>query len=185
MKLSPRCLGLWRRILERLPHAMLAFSPVNPSWNSSYLRWLDANGIEANRVVFLPRPSIETGQLARYRLLDIALDALPCGNVNGTMEALAMGVPVVTLLGPRHGERLGYALLSRFGANETVARTEDEYVSLVSRLAEDKEWAAGLRSSIAEARACSPVRDAAAHVRGLEAAYKQMLAEQNVMAGMR
>ena len=183
MKLSPRCLGLWRKVLERLPRAILAFSPVSPSWNSSYRRWLQANGIEAGRVVFLPRPPTESGQLARYRLLDVALDPLPCGNVNGTMEALAMGVPVVTLLGPRHGERLGHALLSRFGTSETVARTEDDYVSLVVRLAEDKEWAAALRTRIADARARSLVWDAAAHVRGLEAAYEQMLAEKSVTGG--
>lgn len=185
MKLSPRCLGLWRRVLERLPRAMLAFSPVHSSWNSSYLRWLRAHGIEPERVVFLPRPSSESGQLARYRLLDVALDPMPCGNVNGTMEALAMGIPVVTLLGPRHGERLGYTLLSRFGTTETIARSEDDYVSLVVRLAEDQNWSGALRNRIAERRAGSPVWDAAAHVRGLEAAYEQMLAEKNVTAGKR
>ncbi|MEP6609982.1 MAG: tetratricopeptide repeat protein, partial [Burkholderiaceae bacterium] len=124
LKLSPRCLDLWRRVLDRLPRALLAFSPTNASWTPSYLRWLDAHGIESERVMFVPRSTDESGQLARYRILDVALDPMPCGNVNGTMEALEMGVPVVTLVGQRHGERLGLTLLSRFGTPETIARSE-------------------------------------------------------------
>ena len=180
MKLSPRCLNLWRRVLEQLPSAVLAFSPAQASWQPAYLRWLQAHGIGRDRVVFVPCPSDEAGQLARYRVLDVALDPLPCGNVNGTMEALAMGVPVVTLVGPRHGERLGNALLSRFGVTGTIARDEDEYVRLVDRLARDPHWAAQLRGLIAQRLVDSPVWNADAHVRGLEAAYDQMLAERGV-----
>lgn len=183
MKLSPRCLNLWRRLLEQLPGAMLAFSPAHTSWHPAYLRWLQAHGIASDRVVFVPRPSDEPGQLARYRVLDVALDPLPCGNVNGTMEALAMGVPVVTLLGRRHGERLGNALLSRFGVTETIARDEDEYVRMVDRLARDPQWATDVRGVIAQRLVDSPVWNADAHVRGLEAAYDQMLAERGVNAG--
>ena len=145
MKLSPRCLNLWRRLLEQLPGAVLAFSPAHASWHPAYLRWLQAHGIGPGRVVFVPRPPDEPGQLARYCVLDVALDPLPCGNVNGTMEALAMGVPVVTLLGSRHGERLGNALLSRFGVTETIARDEDEYVRMVRQ--------ARPRSTVGNARA--------------------------------
>jgi protein O-GlcNAc transferase len=183
MKLSPRCLNLWRRVLEQLPSAVLAFSPAQASWQPAYLRWLQAHGIGRDRVVFVPCPADEAAQLARYHVLDVALDPLPCGNVNGTMEALAMGVPVVTLVGPRHGERLGNALLSRLGVTETIARDEDEFVRIVDRLARDPSWAAELRGLIAQRLVDSPVWNTAANVRGLEAAYDQMLAERGVTAG--
>jgi predicted O-linked N-acetylglucosamine transferase (SPINDLY family) len=178
MKLSPRCLELWRRILERLPRAVLAFSPAQEAWQPAYLRWLHAHGISRERVVFVPRPADEAGQLARYHVLDVALDPLPCGNVNGTMEALAMGVPVVTLVGPRHGERLGHTLLSRFGVAMTIACDEDEYAGIVERLNHDPQWAAQVRAAIAQRLVDSPVWDSALHVRGLEAAFDQMLAER-------
>ena len=185
MKLSPRCLALWRRVLERLPRAILAFSPTHEAWQPSYLRWLAAHGIKSERVVFVPRPADEREQLARYRFLDVALDPLPCGNVNGTMEALAMGVPVVTLVGQRHGERLGLTLLSRFGTPETIAYNDDDYVSLVVRLAEDPDWAGELRRRIAEQRIGSPVWDAGMQVRGVEAAYEQLLADKRGGLGER
>ena len=182
MKLSPRCLGLWRRVLERVPTAMLAFSPAQASWRPAYLAWLQAHGISPDRVTFIPCPADEAGQLARYRLLDVALDPMPCGNVNGTMEALAMGVPVVTLVGPRHGERLGNALLTRFGLTETIALDEDEYIRIVARLASDQNWAAQVRGLIAQRLVDSPVWNTDAHVRGLEAAFERMLTERGVTA---
>lgn len=183
LKLSPRCLNLWRRLLAQVPAAVLAFSPAQASWQPAYLRWLQAHGIGRDRVVFVPCPADATGQLARYRVLDAALDPLPCGNVNGTMEALAMGVPVVTLVGPRHGERLGNALLSRFGVTATIARDEDAYIRIAERLARDPQWTLQVRALIAQRLVDSPVWDADAHVRGLEAAYDRMLAECGVIAG--
>lgn len=174
MKLSPRCLALWRRILALVPNAMLAFSPAGADWRPSYLRWLAAHGIDAERIVFIPHSTDEAASLARYRLLDIALDPLPCGNVNGTMEALAMGVPIVTLAGVRHGERLGNALLRRFGIDEGIAATETEYVELVHRLATDRAWLARVRSRITAAGKTSIVWDAEARVRDFEAAIVAM-----------
>lgn len=185
MKLSPRCLNLWRRALERVPRAVLALSPAQPSWRPAYLRWLQAHGIGGDRVVFVPCPADEAGQLARYRVLDVALDPMPCGNVNGTMEALAMGVPVVTLVGPRHGERLGNALLTRFGVTGTIADSEETYLAIIERLAGDPAWAAEVRALVAQRMLDSPVWDADAHVRGLEAAYDRMLAGRGVKVDAR
>ena len=38
---------------------------------------------------------------------------MPYGGVNGTLEALDMGVPVVTLVGRRHAERTSYSILTQ------------------------------------------------------------------------
>ena len=180
MKLSPRCLDLWRRLLQAVPAAVLAFSPAQESWRESYRRWLAAHGIDAARITFIPYAADEAGRLARYRQLDVALDPLPCGNVNGTMEALSMGVPVVTLAGVRHGERLGNALLTRFGITDTIARSEDEYVDLVARIANDSAFAADLRRRIEGLRADSPALDAEAQVRNVEATYERMLSDHSI-----
>jgi predicted O-linked N-acetylglucosamine transferase (SPINDLY family) len=180
MKLSPRCLHLWRRILDRLPNAILAFSPPTTDWHPSYLRWTRTHGIGDERVAFVPHQRDEATALGRYTMLDVALDPMPCGNVNGTMEALAMGVPVVTLSGVRHGERLGNALLRRYGVTATIARNEDEYVDLVVRLAEDHGWTQVLRQRIRDAGNASAVWDSEARTRALEASFEDMLVEQGI-----
>jgi predicted O-linked N-acetylglucosamine transferase (SPINDLY family) len=182
MKLSPRCLVLWRRVLEAVPAAVLALSPAGDDWKASYLRWLAAHGIGGDRVVFIPNSRSEPRALGRYRLLDVALDPMPCGNVNGTMEALAAGVPVVTLAGVRHGERLGNALLRRFGVADTIAGSDAEYVELVRRLAEDQAWSTTLRARIREGVATSRVWDSQARARDLETAILAMLDERATVA---
>lgn len=182
MKLSPRCLALWRRVLDAIPSAVLALSPSGDDWKASYLRWLAAHGIGGDRVVFIPSSPIEARALGRYRVLDVALDPTPCGNVNGTMEALAAGIPVVTLAGVRHGERLGNALLHRFGVTDTIAQNDDEYVALVQKLADDEAWSQALRSRIREGAKTSSVWDSQARTRDLEAAIVSMLDERAVVA---
>jgi predicted O-linked N-acetylglucosamine transferase (SPINDLY family) len=176
MKLSPRCLALWRKILDRIPSALFAFSPPGETWHASYVRWLEANRIPRDRLIFIPYHKEESAGLARHRILDVALDPLPCGNVNGTMEALACGVPVVTLAGRRHGERLGNALLNRFGITDTIARHDDEYIEIVCRLASDPDWGEALRTRIRAAAVDSSVWDVGAYTRGLEEAFEHMAA---------
>ena len=99
LKLSRRCLALWREVLERVPRAKLAFSPVNPGARALYCGSPRPRGIAAERLLFVPQGRDDAENQARYRLVDFVLDPMPYGGVNGTLEALDMGVPVVTLVG--------------------------------------------------------------------------------------
>ena len=183
MKLSPRCLAVWRRVLDAIPRAVLVFSPPSEEWRPSYLRWLDANGIGGDRVRFVPYDGSEAGRLARYASLDVALDPMPCGNVNGTMESLAMGVPVITLAGTRHGERLGNALLTRFGVIDTIAQSENEYVAIATALANDRDGADRLRARIRQLAIDSPVWDSESQTRRVESVYERMMTEDRPDTG--
>jgi len=175
LKLSRRCLSLWRDVLDRIPRAVIAFSPIQPSLRDVYRRLIAAAGIASERIVFVPNGRDEAENQARYTLVDFVLDPLPYGGVNGTLEALDMGVPVVTLLGKRHGERTSYSILANAGVTDTVAHTGREYVELAARLADDPAFMAQLRAKIAAGIARSPLTDMAAHTRHLEAAYVEAL----------
>jgi predicted O-linked N-acetylglucosamine transferase (SPINDLY family) len=176
LKLSRRCLALWREVLERVPRAQLAFSPVNPGARALYVRLAAAAGVAADRLLFLPQGRDDAQNQARYSVVDFVLDTMPFGGVNGTLEALDMGVPVVTLAGSRHGERTSYSILANLGVTETVAQSGGEYVDIAGRLAEDAEFMASVRARIREGLAASPLTDMAAHTRHLEAAYVEALA---------
>jgi hypothetical protein len=76
------------------------------------------------------------------------LDPMPYGGVNGTLEALAMAVPVVTLVGERHAERTGYSMLVNLGVTETIATSESEYVGAAVRLATDSAFMERVRAAI-------------------------------------
>jgi predicted O-linked N-acetylglucosamine transferase (SPINDLY family) len=176
LKLSRRCLGLWHDVLQRIPRAKLAFSPANPALRVQYARLVAAAGIAADRIVFLPQGRSEAENQARYSIVDVVLDPLPFGGANGTLEALDMGVPVVTLVGRRHGERTAYSMLANLGVEATVAHSGREYVEIAVRLADDAAFMQQVRQAIRERLAGSALTDAPGHMRHLEAAYVEALA---------
>jgi predicted O-linked N-acetylglucosamine transferase (SPINDLY family) len=100
---------------------------------------------------------------------------MPFGGVNGTLEALDMGVPVVTLVGRRHGERTGYSILANLGVTATIAQTEAEYVDIAVRLATDKPFMGSVRAAIRSALPNSLLADPVAYARSLERAYVSAL----------
>ena len=175
MKLSRRCLDLWREVLARIPRARLAFSPVHWGLREGYLNLTAAAGIAADRIVFLPQGRNEGENQARYTMVDAVLDPMPFGGANGTLEALNMGVPVVTLVGRRHGERTAYSMLVNLGVDATIAHTGREYVEITVRLAEDPGFMSQVRQQIRTQLADSMLTDSLGYMRNLEEAYVEAL----------
>jgi predicted O-linked N-acetylglucosamine transferase (SPINDLY family) len=175
LKLSQRCLMLWRDVLTRIPSAMLAFSPIRSSLQPVYKNICAVAGIDPQRIVFVPQGRNDAENQARYRLIDFVLDPLPYGGVNGTLEALDMGVPVVTLVGHRHAERTSYSILCNLGVTQTIATSGTEYVDIAVRLATEPRFMQSTRAAIADALPASPLTDVVAHTRSLERAYVDAL----------
>lgn len=175
MKLSRRCLSLWRDVLERIPRGRLAFSPTHPALRPVIERVCAAAGIVRNRMLFLPQGRDDAQNQARYAVVDFVLDPMPFGGVNGVLEPLDAGVPVVTLVGKRHGERSAYSILSNLGVTHTVAQGGRDYVDIAARLAEDAGFMRDVRQAIRAGLRASALVDMLAHTRNLEAAYVEAL----------
>jgi predicted O-linked N-acetylglucosamine transferase (SPINDLY family) len=176
LKLSPRCLSLWRAILERIPGALLALSPMKDAERPLYQRRLAGFGISAERIAYIPMAQDDAVARSRYRLVDVVLDTVPYTGGDTTAAALDMGVPVVTQVGIRHAERLSYSLLAHLGVTETVAHDDDEYVAIACRLGEDRAWRARVATAIAAKLPDSGLADAGRYARSLESAYERALA---------
>ena len=175
LKLSQRCLALWRDVFARLPDARIAFSPVHPGLRDVFVRLAGLAGVAPSRVVFVPQGRDDAENQARYRLVDFVLDPVPYGGVNGTLEALDMQVPVVTLVGRRHAERTSYSILTNLGVPDTIAQSGADYVAIAVRLATDRAFMRHVRERIAAGLRHSPLTDMAAHARHLEDAYVSAL----------
>ncbi|HEY2818139.1 MAG TPA: tetratricopeptide repeat protein [Casimicrobiaceae bacterium] len=178
LKLSRRCLALWRQVIERVPRARIAFSPVYAALAPLYVRLMTAAGIDVTRIVFVPQAPTDAENQLRYTLVDFVLDPMPYGGVNGTLEALGMGIPVVTLVGKRHAERTSYSILANLGVMQTVAHSGSEYVAIAARLADDRAFMAEVREAIRAGLAHSALTNMEAHTRNLEAAYVEALRQR-------
>jgi predicted O-linked N-acetylglucosamine transferase (SPINDLY family) len=176
LKLSPRCLGLWKRILDAVPDSVLAFSPTRPAQNALYQRRLESFGIAAERIVFVPWSLDDAIDRARYRLVDVVLDTLPYTGGDTTAAAIDMGIPVVTRVGERQAERMTYSLLAHLGVTATVSHNDDDYVAIACRLALDRPWRDAVAAEVIAALPGSGLADAERYTRSLENAYERALA---------
>ena len=175
-KLSQRCVGVWRRILDAVPSSLLAFSPQRDEDRRAIERRLTGLGIAASRLAFIPyRRGDDAYNRARYAVVDIALDTMPYTGGDTTAAALDAGVPVVTRVGARHAERMGYSILMHLGLTQTIAQTDDGYVELAVRLAQEPAFRADTRTAVASALRDPAVTDPVRYVRALEAAYERAL----------
>lgn len=189
LKMSPRCLVAWRQIMEAVPNAVLAFSPVYANDEISIRRAIASVGIDDVRLRFIPAGSSDGEQRARYQLVDAVLDTFPYAGGDTTLAALDRDVPVITLRGKsggnggdedaggRNAERVGASILTHLGVTDTICENEQEYIECAIRVAQDKALHSSLRSRIAAARKHAPMGIVANHTKSLERAYVQIAAE--------
>jgi predicted O-linked N-acetylglucosamine transferase (SPINDLY family) len=85
-----------------------------------------------------------------------------------------MGVPLVSLCGHTAVARAGFSLLSNLGLPELIARTPEDYVRIAAELAGDLPRLADLRATLRARMQASPLMDAPAFARDIEAAYRTM-----------
>ncbi|MCZ7566659.1 MAG: tetratricopeptide repeat protein [Burkholderiales bacterium] len=173
-KVTPEVVRLWARVLAQVPESRLLLGAAgDEAVRARYAALFADQGIGASRLAFQPRlPMAE--YLASHGAIDLALDPFPYNGGATSCHALWMGVPFVTLAGDRYMARMGESLLQAAGLPEFVARTEDQYVALAASLARDVARLAVLRRTLRERVVASPLFDAPAFARGLEAAYREM-----------
>ncbi|MFN0010219.1 MAG: tetratricopeptide repeat protein [Phycisphaerales bacterium] len=173
MKITPGAARVWGRILARLPNSRLLLKTIgldSPGVREVFTAMLAENGLDVSRVDFLPFAPTKREHYETYAHVDVALDPFPyCGTAT-TCEALFMGVPVVTLSGRTHVQRVGESLLHAAGFSEWVARTEGEYVEKAVALATDPARLAALRGELRPRVLASALCDGAALARAFEGA---------------
>jgi predicted O-linked N-acetylglucosamine transferase (SPINDLY family) len=170
-KASSRTLGLWREVLEAVPGSRLLVksSGMEPEY---WMARLSGAGIPPGRVELLPMTPGVHEHLARYGLVDIALDCYPYHGTTTTCEALWMGVPVVTLAGDRHAARVGASLLSAVGHPEWIASTPGDYVRIAAGLASRPERLRAMRPGLREEMKRSRLMDHGTHAELFGAAVR-------------
>ncbi|MEQ1518254.1 MAG: tetratricopeptide repeat protein [Usitatibacteraceae bacterium] len=73
-------------------------------------------------------------------LCDVMLDSLHWSGGNTSLDALAMGLPVVTLPGEFMRGRQTMGMLNLLGMNELIATSEEDYLAIAKRLATDRKY---------------------------------------------
>ena len=116
--------------------------------------------------------------LQTYSEIDIALDPFPYAGGITSLDALWMGVPLVTLSGETAVGRGGRSILTNIGLPELIAHSTEQYARIALDLAKDANRLQQLRSGMRERMQASPLLDANGFARDVEAAYRQAWKEK-------
>jgi predicted O-linked N-acetylglucosamine transferase (SPINDLY family) len=176
-KLSTAAVALWSRVLAAVPGSRLLLKSARAGVPEAVERMhtaFAAHGIAAARIRLAPWRERRADHLAAYADVDVALDTFPYNGTTTTCEALWMGTPVVTLAGAMHMARVGASLLTHAGLPELVAADEAGFVAAAVALAHDGARRDALRKSLRDRLGASPLMDARAHTKNLEAAYREL-----------
>jgi hypothetical protein len=121
-KFVPSVVSAWREILERRPGAEM--------WFKRDERYMDPDVWESFRDLFGPRLrgrvrgfpfADKVGAYFDYHnQIDLALDTWPYSGTTTTCSALYMGVPVLTVCGREHAERVSESILVHAGLEQWV-----------------------------------------------------------------
>jgi predicted O-linked N-acetylglucosamine transferase (SPINDLY family) len=172
-KINEGVLELWSQVLRRVEGSRLMLLAREGTHRERVVATLERRGVARERVEILSlRPRQE--YLALYGGIDIGLDTLPYNGHTTSLDAMWMGVPVVTLVGERAVGRAGAAQLARVGLGELAATTREGFVALARVLAGDAERLAELRRGLRERVRGSVMADAARYTRSVEAAFRGM-----------
>jgi predicted O-linked N-acetylglucosamine transferase (SPINDLY family) len=170
-KLSPSTLDAWAAILREIPSAVLvlkAYGFDDTATRQRVLSAFDARGIASDRIEIRPPARDKRDHFAAYGDIDIGLDPFPYNGATTTCEAMWMGVPVVTLVGETHAQRMGASLLTALELDELVAASQQEYVRVAVDLAANPVKRASLRRELRGRFAQSSLRDEAGFARSFE-----------------
>lgn len=186
-KINAQVAALWARVLDAVPGSLLLLKTDaldDPATAERLRALLGAAGIGPNRLV-LEGGSGHAAHLAAYGRIDIALDPFPYSGGMTTLEALWMGVPVVTLTGATFAGRHSTSHLSVAGLSELcVAASPDAYVAKAIALAADLDALAALRGTLRDRMEASPLADHGGFTRALEEVFLAATQESAITASL-
>ena len=173
-KLTPAHYGLFARLARALPEAHFEFCPHPSPQLDVRAAVADAfrPAFESAGQDFAARATIHPflDQESFFALLaraDVLLDTLDWSGGNTTLEALATGLPVVTLPGDTMRSRHTHGMLRLMGLDtELSARNEAHYLDIATRIARDPVYRASLVARIESER--SRLFDDPSSIRALE-----------------
>jgi protein O-GlcNAc transferase len=140
-KLHPEFDAVVGEILRRDPTGRLILLEGQSRHWSALLRarFAQTSPELAERTVFVPRLT-RSDYLNLLQVADVLLDPPHFSGGNSSLEALAVGAPIVTWPGPYLRSRITAACYRKMDLMDGVVSNRDDYVTTALKLAHDRSW---------------------------------------------
>lgn len=174
IRLNGRVVRVWAEILHACPGSRLRLDNKpfgSPGTQDDVRRRFLDHGIAPDRLDLRDTP-VHAAVLAGYNEIDIALDPFPHNAGTTSLEALWMGVPVLTLADRPPLGRLGASLLGTLGLHAWIATTEQDYTAKAVSAAQDLASLAAVRAGLRARCRQSALGDVEDLTRAMERVYR-------------
>lgn len=161
-KLNPKVVATWARILAEAPDSRLfmkgrQFDHSAP--RKAIIEGFARHGIAAGRLL-LEGYTRRADYWPAFHRVDVALDPFPFNGGMSTLDALWMGVPVLSLPGQGMWARQGAMILGALGLDDWLANDTEDYVAkavdATRSTAELRKLRRSLRRRVADAEFARP-----------------------------
>lgn len=175
-KRNPNTVRLQLRILKATPDGYLLIK----GWGDNiiiqdlFLNLAREEEVDFSRLRFLKVDQNEFIHRANLQIADVILDTYPYNGATTTLEAMWMGVPIVTRLGQQCAARNSYTFLAQVGVTDGIATTDDEYIHWGTRFGNEPQLRQKVNAQLRQSRHTASVWDAKQFVRDMENAWQEM-----------
>jgi predicted O-linked N-acetylglucosamine transferase (SPINDLY family) len=175
-KRHPETVKAQLQIIRQVPNSYFLIKGLadENSIQKFFYELADSEGVDRERLVFLPYAKSENEHRANMAIADVVLDTYPYNGATTTMETLWMGIPMVTQVGEQFAARNSYTMMMNVGVTEGIAHNVEEYIEWGVRFGTDESLRRDVAWKLRQSRQTSPLWDGRQFAREMENAYKQM-----------
>ncbi|MBW4673452.1 MAG: O-linked N-acetylglucosamine transferase, SPINDLY family protein [Desmonostoc geniculatum HA4340-LM1] len=175
-KRHPDTARLQMKIIKEVPNSYFLIKGLADSEavQKFFIQLAEEEGVECDRLRFLPQDSSEAVHRANLTIADVVLDTFPYNGATTTLETLWMGIPLVTRVGQQFAARNSYTMMMNVGVTEGIAWTDEEYVEWGVRLGKDEALRQQVALKLKASRQTAPLWNGKQFTCEMEKAYQQM-----------
>ena len=161
-KVNDDVIALWSKILLSVPNSKLLLK--NKLLNSkeiidTTIQRFKKQNVKKEQLILEGESKTRKELLNIYNKIDIALDPFPFQGNTTSIEALWMGVPIITLKGNRYISHFGESINSNLNMSNWIAENYADYILKAKKFSSDINELSKIRTSLRQSCLQSPVFD--------------------------
>ena len=171
IKINEEIIDMWSEILRLSKNSILWLSISKKTVQSkNILIEFNQRKIDNDRIFFSEKIEYKK-YLERFQLADLFLDTYPYGGHTTSIEALAAGLPILTLRGKTFQSRVTSSLLKKLNLNELITTNKEDYIKLAVEMSQNQEKLNLFQNKIKEQKNMSELFKSKNYTKNLENAY--------------
>lgn len=137
-KLSNKDIIIFKLILKTIPNSVLYILENEMVLNRNNIL-TEIGDSYKNRIYFMPRIEKHL-HLIRLTYFDCILDTFNYNLKHSCYDVLWLGIPIICLEGDKLETRITSSILKHLNLNNLIAETQEQYISIIKHLENDKNY---------------------------------------------